>query len=43
MPRSVTDDGCFARFLDIKEVLLFPAMKPEIGQTVSTPGPAGQL
>lgn len=46
--RSVADAECFARLLDIKEVLLFPAMKPELGQTapapgVTAPGPAGQL
>jgi len=33
---------------NIKEVLLFPAMKPELGQTapapgVTAPGPAGQV
>jgi hypothetical protein len=46
--RSVTNAGCFDRLLDIKEVLLFPAMKPELGQTtpapvVAVPGAAGQL
>ena len=35
-------------FIDIKEVLLFPAMKPEQGQTAPVPGitaagPTGQL
>jgi len=47
-PRSVTNVECFARLIDIKEVLLFPAMKPELGQTAPGPGvtaagPAGQL
>ena len=40
--------GCFGWLTDIKEVLLFPAMKPELGQTapapgVTAPGPAGQV
>lgn len=35
-------------YIDIKEVLLFPAMKPELNQTapavgVTAPGPAGGL
>lgn len=33
----------FVGLLDIKEVLLFPAMKPELNQTAPAPGPAGQL
>jgi len=46
--RSVTNAECFAWLIDIKEVLLFPAMKPELGQTapgpgVTAPGPAGQV
>jgi hypothetical protein len=46
--RSVANDKCFDRSIDIKEVLLFPAMKPEQGQTapapdVAVPGPPGQV
>ena len=45
--RSVADDKCFGRSIDIKEVLLFPAMKPEQSQAapapgVTVPGPSGQ-
>lgn len=45
--RSVTEIGSLVGLLDIKEVLLFPAMKPELGQMaptagVTTAGPTGE-